>query len=154
MFHCSAFTTPGRRNRGTVVRACRLEANSSSLKCPEESRAIDLDYLAARPNNHEKTALKENIKEGGRQVRWAGRSCVITGPQETSQPRNKAGCRRLQIVTKVRSRTSPQHCRCIALGYKSVMLSFVTQSMGQDSQSSMLFLYVVTKAELHTILCN
>lgn len=53
------------------MRACRLEANSSSLECPEEGRAIDSDYLTTRPNNQEKNALKENIKEGGRQIRWA-----------------------------------------------------------------------------------
>lgn len=63
MFRCSAFTTPDCRNRQTVVRTCRLEANSSSSECPEEGRAIDSDYLAARPNNHEKAALKENIKK-------------------------------------------------------------------------------------------
>lgn len=153
MFRCSAFTTPGCRNRRTVVRTCRLEANSSSSECPEEGRAIDSDNLAARPNNHEKAALKENIKKGRRQIRWATGSCVITGPQETRQPSNEAGCRRLQIVTKGRSVT-PQHCYCIALGYGSVLLSFVTQSTGQDSQSPVLFLYVVIKAERHTILCN
>lgn len=107
MFRCSAFTTPGCRNRRTVVRTCRLEANSSSSECPEEGRAIDSDNLAARPNNHEKAALKENIKKGRRQIRWATGSCVITGPQETSQPSNEAGCRRLQIVTKGRSVTPP-----------------------------------------------
>lgn len=53
--HCSAFTTPA---IGTVVRTCRLEASSSSSEL-EEGRVIDSDYLAARPNIHEKTTLKD-----------------------------------------------------------------------------------------------
>lgn len=87
------------------MRAYRLEANSSSSESPEEGRTIDSDYIAAGPDNHEKNTLKENIKEGRRQIRWATGSCVITVPQETSKARNKAGCRQLQIVIKVKNMT-------------------------------------------------
>lgn len=60
--------------------------------------ALLLDLITLRK-------YKKHMKEGMRQIRVPRWSCVITGPQEISRARNKAGCRQLQIVIKVKNMT-------------------------------------------------